>query len=68
MKCCDVSNGANMACCEPDRGSRRFRCHILGYVAKKYMKREEVERLIEGLIKEIEKLKKELANLKEELK
>ena len=68
MKCCDMPDRAETTCCEPKEGSGGFRCHVLAYVSRKYMKREEAEAIFEGLREEIDALKEQLSRIKEEPK
>ncbi len=68
MKCCDMPEGTETTCPEPEKGSGRFRCHVLAYVSRKYMKRDEAEALFESLRKEIDELKEQILVLKEEKK
>ncbi len=66
MKCHDMPDRVEMTCCEPMEGSGKFRCHVLGYVSRKYIKREEVELLLVDIRKEIEELKEQIKELKKE--
>lgn len=66
MKCCDMPNRTETTCCESGEGSGRFRCHVLAYVSRKYMKREEAQSLLADLRKEIEALKEQIKELKKE--
>lgn len=66
MKCCDMPDRTETTCCEPKEGSGGFRCHVLAYVSRKYMKKEEAEAILEGLRKEIDALKEQIPRIKEE--
>ncbi|MGC8893878.1 MAG: hypothetical protein ACP5QG_03410 [candidate division WOR-3 bacterium] len=68
MNCCDMPENPGSSCCDPYTGIGRFRCLILGYVARNYMKRKEAERLFGALWDEIEALREQIEKLKERQK